>query len=158
MRPFTQLAIMTQAASLVVADFHLMTRYSNVCEIEGGGGKKDYSPLYPKHVVTWSIGAVPSNQWNCDGFTSPSNFPIVLPQNGEGFGWNGYNYPDICGSGPVDFWEVNGTLEVWIHNANPGQKVATCYRQNGDTIHCGGTCNIQNISDVWVCVDTNLCS
>ena len=146
----TQLALMAQAASLVAADFHIMTRYSNVCEIESS--RK--GPIYPKHVVSWYLGVVPSDQWNCDGFLSPSNFYV----DGQEIDWNGYAYPDICGSGPVDFWEVDETLEVWIHNADPGQKVATCYKQHGDTINCGsGNCNIQQIHDAWVCVDTDLC-
>lgn len=82
---------------------------------------------------------MPSSQYGCDAFRDDRNFPWVLPQFGQEFSWNGYNHPGICGTASVDFWVTNNgeNLEVWIHEANPGQKVATCYKQHGDRSTAG---------------------
>ncbi|KPM40051.1 hypothetical protein AK830_g6515 [Neonectria ditissima] len=140
------------------AGFHLFLRYQNLCDIECN---KKTDVCWPKHYVEWRVGAVPSSQYNCNAFKDDRNFPNVLPQSGQDFNWNGYNFPGICGTGSVDFWQTNNgqTLEVWVHNANPGQKVATCYKQQGNSIDCGRqSCYVTEVHDVWVCADTKLCS
>ncbi|KAH7138194.1 hypothetical protein B0J11DRAFT_513784 [Dendryphion nanum] len=140
------------------ANFHLFTRYTNYCDTECN---KKSGVCYPLHVPEWRVGAVPSNNYNCNSFKNDKYFPSVLGQYGQDFAWNGYqNFPDICGSGRVDFWVTNNgqTLEVWKHAANPGVKVASCYRQSGDEINCGDkSCAVTKVHDAWVCADTNLC-
>ncbi|KAH7159313.1 hypothetical protein DER46DRAFT_627652 [Fusarium sp. MPI-SDFR-AT-0072] len=148
MRFINYITPIISAIGIASADFHLMTKYSNVCNWEKAG-RKDVGPVVPYHDITWTIGAVPSNSWNCDAFNDPGHFRATLPQNGENFDWNGYTYSTICGSGPVDFWRNGDKLEVWKHNADPGEKLATCYKQNGDHINCSGWCNEQRVHDAW---------
>ncbi|KAH6996067.1 hypothetical protein BKA56DRAFT_666329 [Ilyonectria sp. MPI-CAGE-AT-0026] len=141
----------------VSAGFHLFLRYQNLCDVECN---KKSGVCWPKHFVEWRVGAVPSSQYGCDAFRDDRNFPHVLPQFGQEFSWNGYNHPGICGTASVDFWVTNNgeNLEVWIHGANPGQKVATCYKQHGDRIDCGrDSCYTTQVNDVWVCAETDLC-
>ncbi|KAH8722473.1 hypothetical protein GQ44DRAFT_729579 [Phaeosphaeriaceae sp. PMI808] len=152
------LALATSTIPSASAGFHLFLRYQNFCDVECN---KKSGVCYPKHVVEWRIGAIPSKDYSCNAFKNNRNFPVVLSQWGQDFSWNAFrSYPDICGSGAVDFYTTNNgqTLEVFKHNANPGVKVASCYKQSGGEINCGDkSCDVTKVHDVWVCADTKLC-